>query len=344
MKAWIIAGIVLTVSSLFADESAKKQLPDETDSYLVTSWGQLYDEYISFRNQHGKIVPPSVSYEDAITGFFKNDWSFLSRNWHFTFSGGTRYTSALPTMGITEPVIIRIFENLRTADIIILSSPLTDGKAFNGSAIFTAPAFMPYEESFSLSRYSFDEMAPRRVLLELIVKPESYRTADLLAARAEAEAAALRMAAMPKSAPVPKTGIWMEFDFGASAINVHASTGYEKQIEIYSRFSLTNGDWAYSANRVANLTSNNPAAVVVDLSGTQGFFLAGDAEMDSDGDGIPDAREIYIHGTNRYLADSDGDGISDYDEIYLYRTDPLNNDVTMPAIVLMPSKNTIIFP
>lgn len=51
---------------------------------------------------------------------------------------------------------------------------------------------------------------------------------------------------------------------------------------------------------------------------------APDAGIDSDGDGIPDDREIEL-GTDPFNPDTDGDGLSDGDEL-MYGTDPLNPD------------------
>jgi hypothetical protein len=48
-------------------------------------------------------------------------------------------------------------------------------------------------------------------------------------------------------------------------------------------------------------------------------------ELDTDGDGLSDAREEAL-GTDPLLADSDGDGLSDQDEIDVYGTDPLRRD------------------
>jgi len=49
------------------------------------------------------------------------------------------------------------------------------------------------------------------------------------------------------------------------------------------------------------------------------------AELDSDGDGLMDRRELEI-GTDPYNPDTDGDGLSDGDEVLKYGTDPLNPD------------------
>ncbi|RSN67841.1 hypothetical protein D9Q81_07380 [Candidatus Korarchaeum cryptofilum] len=47
---------------------------------------------------------------------------------------------------------------------------------------------------------------------------------------------------------------------------------------------------------------------------------------DSDGDGIPDYKEVNEYHTDPNRADSDGDGLSDYDEIFKYHTDPNRAD------------------
>lgn len=47
---------------------------------------------------------------------------------------------------------------------------------------------------------------------------------------------------------------------------------------------------------------------------------------DSDGDGLSDYDEIYVHETNPLSPDTDEDGLTDYEEINEYDTDPLNAD------------------
>ncbi|UCH90192.1 MAG: carboxypeptidase regulatory-like domain-containing protein, partial [Thermoplasmata archaeon] len=50
------------------------------------------------------------------------------------------------------------------------------------------------------------------------------------------------------------------------------------------------------------------------------------SQIDQDGDGLFDADEINIHGTNPFNPDSDGDGLFDADEVNIYDTDPNNPD------------------
>ncbi|MFW6347840.1 MAG: OmpA family protein, partial [Cyclonatronaceae bacterium] len=49
-------------------------------------------------------------------------------------------------------------------------------------------------------------------------------------------------------------------------------------------------------------------------------------QMDSDGDGVSDYDEMFVHDTDPLGSDSDDDGLSDGDEVDVYGTDPLNPD------------------
>jgi hypothetical protein len=64
------------------------------------------------------------------------------------------------------------------------------------------------------------------------------------------------------------------------------------------------------------------------------------ADIDSDSDGLANAREIYLFHTSTSTNDTDGDGIGDYQEVMTDKTDPNNNDTTRPVITLIvPSAN-----
>ena len=310
---------------------SKQELSFDPD--LVLSWGQLYNDYLNFRERLGPLVPPnSVSYDDAGSKMAVNDWTFLNQNWLFKFAGGTRYVSSLSTMGITEPLTIQIYEDIRLGDIVILSSDITASVSkktstaqFKGEAIFTAPAFMEYETSFPRNKYLFDELAPRRVLWEITLKPQSYIQSDRQAQDAAAQAEQLRMAMMPKSAPAVlqyTDRMWMtiEFDNGTPVVKVHAPDTFTNRVEIYSTTNLVDGNWTVLTQGLSLLTAN-PVVYSVGGSNPVQFFTAGNMDIDSDGDGLPDSQERIVHHSNPYNADTDGDGLSDLNEV-LNGTDP----------------------
>jgi hypothetical protein len=49
-------------------------------------------------------------------------------------------------------------------------------------------------------------------------------------------------------------------------------------------------------------------------------------QQDSDADGINDGEEVNIYGTNPIASDTDGDGLNDYDELFVYETNPIQKD------------------
>jgi hypothetical protein len=64
---------------------------------------------------------------------------------------------------------------------------------------------------------------------------------------------------------------------------------------------------------------------------------------DSDGDGLNDGDEVNLYGTNPLESDSDGDGISDFSEI-ANGTDPWNDDVTPPTVMtMMPASGSFVY-
>lgn len=56
------------------------------------------------------------------------------------------------------------------------------------------------------------------------------------------------------------------------------------------------------------------------------FYKTGPLSADTDADGINDYRELVDFGTDPILADTDDDGINDYNEVFLFGIDPLNLD------------------
>ena len=91
----------------------------------------------------------------------------------------------------------------------------------------------------------------------------------------------------------------------------------------------TLGVWDESLDRVSGILPL--ADVLKDVGGSligasTGFYTAGEVTTDTDGDGIPDAMEMLVHGSSRYYADTDGDEVTDWDEINRYGTDPKQAD------------------
>ena len=104
-------------------------------------------------------------------------------------------------------------------------------------------------------------------------------------------------------------------------VTVHASENFMDRVEIYTCSNLVSGDWRVVTGNLLPV-AGNPAQWRTEAT-NGGFFVAGNMDMDSDVDGLPDAREKYVHKTNPYKADSDDDGMPDKWEAQ-HALNPLN--------------------
>jgi hypothetical protein len=94
-------------------------------------------------------------------------------------------------------------------------------------------------------------------------------------------------------------------------------------VGLYHKADLLDPQWQ-QAGSVDVVTQ--PFWVAATTKESIGFWLVANHSLDSDGDGIIDALEELIEGTEPDNADSDGDGIRDGDELWIHGTDALNPD------------------
>ena len=109
-----------------------------------------------------------------------------------------------------------------------------------------------------------------------------------------------------------------EFHATASglALKVVWPSEFTHRLDIYCCTNLVAGDWSCQAAALDPAGADSliwlaplppaPAAC---------FYLAGDHDLDSDGDGLSDAGEILRYHTDPFQSDSDRDGQSDGDEV-----------------------------
>jgi hypothetical protein len=276
-------------------------------------------------------------------------WSFLAAPWSYTQADGAYYVPKKSKLAkLKLPLHILVYEDVRRGDIIILSS--SDGTNFEGEALFDAPEFMPYESDFPADRYAADELWPRRIVWAITLKPEADALSDLVSKESALAATIFsvddEISALMSVPAEHADELWLCLEPQTNGINlkVFAPEGFTNRVEIYSCADLVSNVWTV-AHQNFYPSGTNPAVWDVSSMWTNRFFRAGNMDVDSDDDGLPDAREITVHKTNPDLDDTDNDGISDYDEVTVYRTDPINNDTNFPVITLnLSTTRTVIIP
>lgn len=104
-------------------------------------------------------------------------------------------------------------------------------------------------------------------------------------------------------------------------LTVYAPSNFNDQVEIYRCTNLLVQAWTVATNELRP-SSTNPATWIT-ASESVGFFVAGNMNVDTDSDTLPDARETYVYRTDATDADTDEDAFNDGDEVQRL-TDPLD--------------------
>lgn len=114
-----------------------------------------------------------------------------------------------------------------------------------------------------------------------------------------------------------------ESESNGLSVTVFAPDGFSDRVEVYACSDLTSNNWRVAAQNLRP-TGDSPARWYAETTNDTGFFIVGNMDADRDGDGLPDAREKYVHKTNSDMADSDDDGMADGWEVQ-YAFNPLTN-------------------
>ena len=108
---------------------------------------------------------------------------------------------------------------------------------------------------------------------------------------------------------------------------------FTNQVDFFTCSDLVGFWWNVAGTTNVNTSTNWIEWLDTNaLSQTLRFYAAGDANLDTDGDGLTDAREKYLYHTSSTTNDTDGDGLSDYYEIMTLNTDPNNSKTNKPIV------------
>jgi len=109
---------------------------------------------------------------------------------------------------------------------------------------------------------------------------------------------------------------------------------FTNRVDVFTCADLVSSWWdlALDATNVNTSTHWIEWVDTAAVSQSPRFYAAGNADLDSDGDGLADARERFMYHTSPTNSDSDTDGLGDYFEIMTLNTDPNNTKTNKPLV------------
>lgn len=303
----------------------------DDNSQSVATWDDLIKRYLIFREDSYPLVVPSwYLAADQVKAVWKKEGfeGFQNQvNWYFTFDAGalTFPTKSELAEQVKSGTRLVIYEDMTKGELLICSLPEKDGAEPKEEIVFKALPWPEMEKGGATTRYLARELSKRRIVWEVTLKDEAQAQAEAEAAASAAPAdeggGMLRMMSGGTCSEITFTAI--ELSTNTVDVGLCIPDGITN-VDIFASTNLMPDGfpWVMVATNLP-VTTNSVVWSWSNLQETNVFLAAGDASQDSDGDGLTDAREFYLYGTQMNVWDSDGDGYSDGEEIQ-WGTNPLD--------------------
>lgn len=289
----------------------------EAKKSTVGTFGECTTVYLKAR-QEMPPVPLPASAKELLEKAEEGDWSFMAYKHWYVRQPMTLYVTDGSELAkkLTLPAKLIVFEDIRLGEIFLCTVD-EEKSTWNPIASFTAPAIVDETDleyaklsSEEKSRELFFELSYRRVIAEITLKPASALTELLARSTPASTEGGDGGGMMMMGGPPPEftNSLWLGID--GKKVTVYVPQNFSNRVELYSTQDLVSNAWS---TVVQNLTPvfTNPVDWTSTLSGTSRFFVCGNQDIDEDGDGLPNAREVYCTGTSYSNPDTDGDGYSD---------------------------------
>lgn len=329
-KKLVVAGLCGVVCLLLGAVAVESVDRFVIEPKTVSSFSEILDRYLEARESMPPLPLP-MGADDVLSRMEVDDFSFLNDHWFVSQSDSTLYVADDSKLSKTLklPLEIMAMEDLHRGEITLYA--MTKKGDWKGLALFAAPPVVDETTSFyatlSVAEKEQDlfwNLNATRVRWHVTLKSESEAWNDFLKVE-QAESQAVMpegMMAMMSVPPEHTNDIWISGDPSGNDmdIEVYCPSGVTN-IEIYRCTNLVEAGWYVEKDGLMAVNTNTVYWTASTQTET-GFFRAGNGGLDSDGDGLPDAREKYIHKTDPNDADTDGDEIPDGWEIQ-YEFNPL---------------------
>ena len=333
-------------------EQTTKDTEDRLMANETTSLGDLAGHYRNDQYHYRTLMPPCGTF------YLKQSGGMLvfdPKSFPDTFNTGLigDLINGCPVYSIL------ISEDPITREVVIANA--------EGKEIASVKPESGYDPWWFLNRqypdlysgiYSADMIAmfraacdPAHIQITLTLLPEGFVKDYAKGVALEKAMQAEALAAEELKNPKPKKGSLLMTRYQSSGmtnidlVNIENTTNgmmvtvaypdyFTNRIDIYTTTDLVGGWWDLALSSTnKNSSTNFIQWVDVNAMAQQvRIYNTGKADLDTDGDGIPDARETLMYHTCPTNWDSDGDGLSDSNEVFCLHTDPNNGDTNKPNV------------
>ncbi|MBU1693691.1 MAG: thrombospondin type 3 repeat-containing protein [Verrucomicrobia bacterium] len=321
-----LAGLAICLAQLAISSS-------ESDFPTISSWDDLVGEYLRFRESSYALVVPdeftSYGQTEAMLKEYAFDALQAEPGWYWNFDGGVFYFDEASPLAkqVEHGTEIVIYEDMARGELLVLRVPQTEKEDCREEIVYRAPKWPEVQNGEDYAVYLWRELSKRRLAWQVTLKASEL-------AEKEADSGLSAESASPGSGMMLlfeeewTNHLWLSV-YGPSdgltnvIVAVHIPEEFTNRVEIFSITNLLGFPWSLAVTNLSAAGTNSVSWVEPELENLEkSYYIAGNADLDSDEDGLADAREKFMYGTDPSEEDTDGDEMSDGLEVEL-GTDPL---------------------
>jgi hypothetical protein len=336
-------GIVLVTISLFLAQQCRA---NET----ITSLSQIDDIVFSTQEQFWQLIPPAddplyVHPDELVRAV---DWK--SKEWPKAITR-QMYAEMRSVNGSMYPVYRMTVVEARDGDLVYYNCYDQEIWRMEAPTDYNPYLFalihFDVASTLDLTSWQLEWGRSSNIGAEILLLPESFMNYYEQDVAYEAQALSLTQPmSMMMSLPATVSNLVMAINAtnGVAELDIGWPASFTNDLEIFATSDLVEYVWDVIHTGITTTSTNKYEWT--DSASTNfsvRFYIAGNADIDSDGDSLSDAREVLMYSSLTNTNDSDGDGLTDDVEVGASPpTAPYDDDTQAPVITITSPVNNIL--
>jgi hypothetical protein len=296
------------------------------DAPTVSTLDDLAQRYLSHRDStYAVVVPDWYLWPDQVEAIESQYGLAAFQNepgWYWAFSD-VLYFDADSDIAkyVQHNDELVIYEDMINSELVVVKLA---GESAEEVVVYKSPEWPEVPKGESYAKYLGRELSKRRVVWRVTMKDKAIAEQEVLTQEEETEGGGIMMMISGGSCDeIVFTAVELSTNIDAVDMGLCFPAGITNADIFWATNIMPEGfPWQFAATNLP-VTTNSVVWSWTNLVESNVFFAAADSCADTDGDGLPDGREVFVYGTDRTLWDTDGDSYSDGEELQ-WGTDPLD--------------------